>query len=189
MANRNAAFGFNPIGHISGAMIIARPFLIDSNTGTNLFSGDVVKAEAGGNIDASAADDGAIVNGVFAGARYLDGNGKWTWSNFILAANIASYTNVIGHVYTDPGIIYEVQVDGSMAITDINAAANHVVGTGSQITGMSGHQLNATVVTGGSAQFLIMDIVKKPDNAFGANVNMRVKFNEHFYSGAAVNGI
>ena len=71
MANKDAAFGFKPTRHLTGGLIRTEEYAIAANYGSDIFSGQVVEAVAGGGIEAAAAGDTQQA-GVFGGVFYTD---------------------------------------------------------------------------------------------------------------------
>ena len=57
MANKDAAFGFKPVRHLTGGQIRTEEYAIAANHGTSIFSGNVVEAQAAGGIENAAAGD------------------------------------------------------------------------------------------------------------------------------------
>lgn len=182
MANQNAVRGFSPIGLLQGGAIPVRQFGVDSSNGTAIYVGDLVSAENDGKIAVSSADDGVIVLGSVVGIYDSLGNPidspNSTTSTPYLAASTAGYVDVALMV---PGALFQVE-SASAAVTDVFASANHVAGTGSTVTGVSGHYLDSA--TTGAANFIILDKVNEPNNAWGANVDLVVTTAESFFMAA-----
>jgi len=182
MANKDAAFGFKPVRHLSGGEMRTEEYAIAANYGTSIFSGQVVEAVAGGGIEDAAAGDPQQL-GVFGGCFYTDPtSSKPTYKAFYPASTNAS--DIVAYVYADPHIVFEAQHDGTGT-----AAMNHsgfdFVGTGgSTITGQSTSEIDTSTstTTGGFKQ---IGISKDPDNSdtSSANANAYVVFNtdEHVY--------
>ena len=68
MANKDAAFGFRPVRHLTGGEIRANEYTIAANYGTDIFQGQCVKAVTAGGIEAAAA--GNVILGVFGGCFF-----------------------------------------------------------------------------------------------------------------------
>ena len=68
MANKDAAFGFRPVGHLSGGMIRTREYSIAANYGQNIFRGQPVLAVTAGGIERATDTSGTVglIAGVFA---------------------------------------------------------------------------------------------------------------------------
>ena len=85
-------------------------------------------------------------------------------------------------VQDDPDAVFEIQSAGSPAQTDVGLNADIAYTAGSTKTGMSAVELSGTTAAT-TATFRIMGFSSDPDNTTtgSANVNVIVKFNEHFY--------
>jgi hypothetical protein len=190
MANVDAPRGFWPIRSLSGGEIRVSDYLIDSNTAGALAKGDVVEVEATGNIELSAADTGTNAIGIFNGCVYTDADGEVHYSDYIPATK-TSFTKMTAYVYDDPNIVFGVQCDSGTApaATDVGTTANHVAGTSDATRKLSGHELDSSQMAAqGGAQFKVLGLVKRPDNAWGEHCDVEVIFNEHHLK-AAVAGI
>lgn len=170
MANVDNPKGFWPVGHLTGGEIRTNSYLITASQ--TIYKGDLLKVVAGGTVQASAADDGVIVVGV--AAEYKVGNSSGTTSI---------------QVYDDPYIIFGVQADTGTApaAEDVFETANHVAGSGSTTTKLSGHELDASDI-GTGAQLKIIGIIDEPNNSWAEHVDLKVIINEHLYK-AAVAGV
>ena len=171
MANVDFPRGFVPLYHLTGGEIRTKDRVL--TTGQTVYAGDLLKAVAGGTVQAAGAGDGVIVIGVAAG--YVDDS--------------ASAGGKTVPVYQDPKIVFSVQADTGTAPAsiDIFATADHVAGAGNATTGISGHELDASNI-GTGAQLKILDRINRGDNAWGEHVDLEVVINEHILS-AAVAGV
>lgn len=171
MANVDSPKGFWPLRHLCGGEIRTNQYTL--TTGSTAYKGDLLKVVAAGTVEPSAADDGTIVVGV--AAEYVDDSAS------VGGQNIA--------VWDDPYIVFGVQSDSGTATTsaDMFATANHVAGSGSTTTHLSGHELDASDITTGS-QLKIIGLISTPDNAWGEHSKLEVLINEHLYK-AAVAGV
>ncbi len=123
MANKDAAFGFRPTRHLSGGDIRTEEFAIAANYGSNIFTGQVVEAVAGGGVEAAAAGDTQQA-GVFGGVFYTDPTtSKPTWNAYYPASTNAS--DLKASIYLDPNIIFEAQHDetGTAAMTSTSGTS------------------------------------------------------------------
>ena len=110
MANKDAAFGFRPVRHLTGGDIQANEYTIAANLGHDIFHGQCVKAVTAGGIE--RADAGDVILGVFGGCFFTDPTtSKPTFSNKYPASTNAS--DIVALVYDDPRIVFEVQHDGT----------------------------------------------------------------------------
>ena len=91
-------------------------------------------------------------------------------------------SDIVAFVVDDPNAVFEIQSAGSPAQTDVGLNADISYTAGSVKTGMSAVELSGTTAAT-TATFRIMGFSSDPDNSTtgSANVNVIVKFNEHFY--------
>ena len=172
MANKDAAFGFRPVRHLSGGDIQTNEYKIAANLGHNIFQGQCVKAVTGGGIE--RADAGDVILGVFGGCFYTDPTtSKPTFSNFYPASTNAS--DIVANVYDDPRIVFEVQHDGTGTAAMNFGGFDFVGQSGSTLSGRSTQELDTSTVTT-SGQFKQIGISKDPNNSDtgSANVNAYV---------------
>ena len=181
MANKDAAFGFRPVRHLSGGLIRTNEYAIAANLGHSISQGQCVKAVTAGGIE--RADAGDVILGVFAGCFYTDPTtSKPTFSNFYPASTNAS--DIKASVHVDPYIVYEVQHDGTGTAAMNNSAFDFTGVAGSTINGQSTSELD-TSTSGTSGGFKQIGISKDPDNSDTGsdNANAYVVFNtgEHVF--------
>jgi len=181
MANKDAAFGFRPVRHLSGGELRTNEYKIAANYGTAIYQGQAVIAVTAGGIEAAGA--GNVVLGIFAGCFYTDPTtSKPTFSNHYPASTNAS--DIVAQVYDDPRIVFEVQHDGT-GTAAMNFGGFDLVGTGgTTASGRSTQELDTSTVTT-SGQFKQIGISKDPNNSDtgSANANAYVVPNtgEHSY--------
>jgi hypothetical protein len=171
MANIDNPRGFFPVRHLTGGEIRQTSYTLTASQ--TVYQGDLLKVVAAGTVQASAADDGVIVVGVAAEYKVAAASGITKVS-----------------VYDDPYIVFGVQSDTGtdVELTDVFATANHVAGSGSATTKMSGHELDSDDI-GTGAQLKIIGKEDVPGNDWGdAHVDLHVLINEHLYK-AAVAGV
>jgi len=172
MANKDAAFGFRPVRHLTGGLIRTNEYKIAANYGTAIYHGQAVKALAAGGIDVCAA--GEVVLGIFGGCFFTDPTtSKPTFSNYYPASTNAS--DIVAYVYDDPRIVFEVQHDGT-GTAAMNFSGFDLTGTsGSTNTGRSTQELDTSTSTT-SGQFKQVGISKDPNNSdtSAANANAYV---------------
>lgn len=174
MANIDAPIGFFPTRHLTGGEIRVAEYVL--TTGATVYKNDLVKVVAAGTVEAGAADVGVIALGVAAEYK----------------ADTASAGGILVKVYDDPYIVFGVQMDDvgtASTSADVFQTANHVAGSGSTTTFLSGHELDMSDI-GTGAQFKILGLCNTRDanNTWGANADVEVMFNEHLYK-AAVAGV
>jgi hypothetical protein len=182
MANKDAAFGFRPVRHLTGGLIRTNEYAIAANYGTDIFQGQCVIAVTGGTIQAAAA--GNVLLGVFGGCFFTHPTtGKPTFSNHYPASTNAS--DIVAQVYDDPRIVFEVQHDADGGTLANNFAGFDLVGVaGSTITGRSSQELDSSE-NATSGQFKQIGISKDPNNSDvssnNANVYVIPNVAEHSY--------
>ena len=181
MANADRPKGFYPLRHLAGGVIRSNGiYTIASTYGANIFRGDAVKMASDGTLNVAAAGD--TILGVFEGCAYTDSTGAPIFSPYWPTGITA--TDIIAYVYDDPWIAYGIQVDGTIAATEVGTCADIVANAGSTTTGNSGFELNSSTGSG-SAQCKILGIVPDPENSWGANVDVIVIINESFLKATA----
>ena len=189
MANVNKPFGFRPVGK-TGSNYDNQgltQYKISNNYNTNLFQGDAVTLSGGYLAIATA---GNPVVGVFQGCYYVDPtSGKPTWKNYYPGSVNITAGKIMADVIDDPSQLFIVQVDESVAQTDVGKNAD-VVGTGgSTTTGVSTMELDSSTIAKTAALNLkIVGLWDVPGNEFGTNAVVVVKINEHLYGSAGVAG-
>lgn len=174
MANLDRPNGFTPVGHKNGGVIRTSEYKIAYNYATALYSGDAVIL-ASGYVN-TAADDSAAILGVFAGCKYKNDAGEVIFSPYWPGVALSDTAAVItALVYTDPGILFEVQTDTGTASTIANVGVSYDIEkdhSGSTVTGRSGMELDLGDT--GTGQFTVFGIAERPDNAFGTNSKLIV---------------
>jgi len=180
MANKNAPFGAKVVGKLGSAPQVngTTEYAIASGASGNIFSGDLVKMTNAGTILVSAAGDESI--GVFRGCTFTNSSGDTVFSSHYPDGTVSS--DIKAFVIDDPDAVFEIQSAGSPAQTDVGLNADISYTAGSVKTGMSAMELSGTTAAT-TATFRIMGFSSDPDNSTtgSANVNVIVKFNEHFY--------
>lgn len=168
MSATSAPFGFRPVFHPSGLdRAIALANGITSGYSTGILKNQPVALNSSGVLIIATA--GSAFQGVFAGVEYTDASGRRQINNQWPASTAFQAGSCIAYYYSDPQIVYEVQVDATMAQTAIGDQANMSNATaGSTFTGLSAATLSATLA-GSSAvgDFRILDIAPYADNAWG----------------------
>ena len=177
MSTTSQPFGLRPAYSPSG---VVRPTAYAIVTGytSNILQNQPVKIGTAGNIEAAAIGDRLI--GTFQGVEFTDADGRRRVSNKWTASTAA--TNIVAYVTLDPSIVYEIQADGSIAVTDIGKQADFTaISAGSTVTGLSAMMLDtATLTDSGNASLRIIGLAPGPDNAFGDNFTIvQVQIAEH----------
>ncbi len=190
MANVDKPFGLRPLGNLSatGAQKQYGYEIADNQSGA-IYQGDLVTVYDGYLVKFAPATHTAAV-GVFNGCNYIDpSTGKPTWKNYYPGSINITSGKIIADVIDDPSQLFIVQVDESVAQTQVGMNAD-VVGTGgSTTTGVSSMELDSSTIAKTAALNLkIVGLWDVPGNEFGTNAVVVVKINEHLYGSAGVAG-
>ena len=200
MANKDAPFGFRPVGELGSNIQNGGTtrYQIADNQANAFYKGDLVfigdgtvtdqvgTAVAKGYIGASAASNVMSI-GVFNGCFVTKHptTGKPYWSNYYPGSiNVASGEKIYGFVYDDPNKLYEVQANGTLADpTSIGSNADMAYTAGSTVNGQSKEELGTLIGSGATGQFVIVGLSTDPDNsdASADNANWIVRLNEGRY--------
>jgi hypothetical protein len=177
MSSTSQPFGLRPAYSPSG---VIRPtaYTIASAYGANLLQNQPVKIGADGTLQAAAIGDRFI--GSFQGVEFTDSDGRRRVSNKWTASTVAS--DIVAYATLDPSIVFEIQANGSIAITDIGSQADvTTITAGSTVTGLSAVMLNtATLTDSANAMLRIINIAPGPDNAAGDSFTVvQVQVSEH----------
>jgi len=177
MSTTSQPFGLRPAFSPSG---VVRPTAYSILTGyaVNILQSQPVKIGTNGTIQAAAIGDRFI--GTFQGVEFTDSDSRRRVSNK-WTASIAA-TDIVAYVTLDPSIVYEIQANGSIAVTDIGKQADYTAITaGSTTTGLSALMLDtATLTDSGNAQLRIIGLSPAPDNDFGDSFTIvQVQVSEH----------
>ena len=191
MANRDSPCGFRPAQGV-GAPHVYWLFPVDSSSSTATYLGDVMGLNAAGSVRPAAADIGVAAAGVCVAV--YDSNkctcgaaGSSVATNY-LTGSVAGYALV---ALALPGAVFigQGQTGYSPAAADIGQTTNHVAGTGSTTTGLSGHELNFNDL-GTGLQFRIIGKVEIRGNDWAsANTDIYVVFNESAFGCSAAAGV
>jgi hypothetical protein len=190
MANVDKPFGLRPLGNLSatGSQKQYGYEIADNQSGA-IYQGDLVTVYDGYLVKFAPATHTAAV-GVFNGCNYIDpSSGKPTWKNYYPGSVNITAGKIQADVIDDPSQLFIIQVDESVAQTDVGKNAD-VVGTGgSTTTGVSSMELDSSTIAKTAALNLkIVGLWDVPGNEFGTNAVVVVKINEHLYGSAGVAG-
>ena len=180
-----AAYGFQPLRHLSGGEIRTSEYTIAIDYSTEIFSGDPVKFVAAGTIEVAAASN--VILGVFQGVSYKKSDGEVVFSKYWPGA-VSGATDVVALVIDDPMVTYKVHDDAVsdfLTAADLGTSGNHVAGSGSTATGLSGYMLDTSDCSAAQAGWKVVRKLALPDNdygsAAGSQVQMEVALNESFF--------
>ena len=189
MANVVEKFGLRPYRKLDGTPLVGAQnrYTIAADYGTSIYQGDLVVPVTGGNIERHTANNSTAVVGVFNGCFYTDPTTKKpTFSNYYPASTNAS--DITAFVVDDPDAVFLMDADAAFVRADIFQNYSVTNATGNTDTGISEVQLDVSV-SGTNASFIIqaIDISQDANDATGANRNVLVRINKHFYrSGTGV---
>jgi len=195
MANLDAPNGATPSYHLMGGTVRYNgKYTIASALAENLFLQDFVVLAAtlnNTNIEIAAVAEDLL--GTFGGANYVDSNGDVRWVKQWVSGTVTEGSvDAEAHVYTDPHIVYTVQVNGTLsgleAIGELGEIDVSVAGNAA--TGISGHQMSATTAVT-AAQLRILRGAPQPDGIFVsdltlANPRVEIQISEHAQIAAVV---
>ena len=186
MANKDAAFGLQPVKMIGGSPYsggVSR-YRIAANYGTAIFQGDMVMQVTGGTVEIHADGGTVPIVGVFNGCQYTDPTtGEQVYSNYYPASTNTS--DIIAFIIDDPNVVFEVQADAAFPVADLFGNFDIVyTSAGSTKTGISGAELKvADGGTGTTLSVKAIDISEDPDNddVASANTNVYVVIQNHIF--------
>ena len=191
MANKDAAFGFRPIGKVGQNRDSQglSEYNIAASTTSAIYQNDLVAFADTGYIVVSQGTTSAphllgSLNGVF----YTDAStSKPTWANHLEASNSAS--DIVGFVSDDPYERFEVQSSTTLAIEDIGLNAPIATyAAGSSANYVSKQEVNTgSMDTTNTLPIRVIGVAKDIENSelsnvttYAANVNVVCKINTHF---------
>ena len=186
MSNVNAPAGLVPRYHLGGRSYVGTgtPCIIPSSDSGSYFVGDPVVLVVGSNTAATGAMNIGAAQGAAGQAigtlPYVGistaGDTHPIYGVIVrVAANAAANygtpiyrhasTTTVVYVETDPSVIYELQVNGTLASTSVNKTANLDSSvSGSTNTGLSGWQMNSSTGTTYTFQLLVVGVTSDPNN-------------------------
>ena len=165
MANRDNPHGLHSLGRtMGGGMPYVEQLSKAVGYGTAIFIGDAVNRVSGGSIEASATP----------GTTYYSG----------VALNYGALSTATDHlVITSPAALYEAQdnaVSAGVTAAQLGLNANLVLGAGSAVTQISGHEINETGIdVTNTLDVHLLRLYDAPDNAHGVNARIEIVFNKH----------
>jgi hypothetical protein len=175
MSASSAPFGLRPDYSPSG---VVRPTAYTCLTGyaSNIFQNQPVKIGTNGTLEAAAVGNRFI--GTFQGVEFTDTDGRRRVSNKWTASTSA--TDIVAYATLDPSIVYEIQADATLAVTDIGSQYDFTTITaGNSTTGLSAMMLGVST-TAANASMRLIGLTPGPDNAFGdAFPIVQVQISEH----------
>lgn len=175
MSASSTPFGLRPDYSPSG---VVRPTAYTCLTGyaSNIFQNQPVRIATNGTLEAAAV--GSRFIGTFQGVEFTDTDGRRRVSNKWTASTSA--TDIVAYATLDPSIVYEIQADATLAVTDIGSQYDFTTITaGNTTTGLSAMMLGVST-TAANASMRLIGLTPGPDNAFGdAFPIVQVQISEH----------
>lgn len=149
MAN-TALPGFEPYRVLGGGSIAYTRARVLTNNTTAIFQNDAVVVASGGDYVVQSTGT-TFTSNVSRGAVYTDATGVRVERKFLPAATLYTSSGVAPdnasyiYIVDDPlRVQFRASVDAAIALTDLNLNFAVTLGTGSTVTGLSGHKLTAT---------------------------------------------
>lgn len=178
MSATSAPFGLRPAYSPSG---VVRPtaMTIASGYATTIYLNQPVKivpsSTGEGTIAAAAVGDRFI--GTFQGVEWTDSGGRRRVDNRWTASTTG--TDIIAYVTVDPSIVYEIQSNAALAVTDIGKQFDFTAASGSAVVGLSTQMLDVASAAA-NASLRLLNITPGPHNAWGDTyVIAQVQISEH----------
>lgn len=176
MPSTSAAFGLRPSYHGRGGLIRPVARSIASAYASNILQNQPIKIGTDGYVQAAAIGDRFV--GSFQGVEYTDSDGRRRVSNKWLANTVA--TDIVAYITEDPGIIYEIQTNATVAVGDIGKEYDFTTITaGSTTTGLSALMLDVSS-SAANASLQLLNVAPYAGNAFDDTyVIVQVRISEH----------
>ena len=175
MSATSAPFGLRAVYSPSG---VVRPqaMTILTTYAANILQNQPVKIGTNGTVEAAAIGDRFI--GTFSGVEFTDTDGRRRVSNKWTASTSA--TDIIAYVTLDPTMVYEIQSNAALAVSNIGEQFDYTsISAGSTTTGLSQLMLDVASSTT-NASLRLIGITPGPDNNFGDTyVIAQVQISEH----------
>ena len=182
MRSSATPYGARPVGTLSASGSFTgkvRHYGIASGYGTDIFYGDFVKLVAAGTVEKDTGTTTLTPVGIFLGVSYTDPNtSQKTFAQYYPASTAAS--DIQAYVLDDPNVLFEMQADGSAAVTNIgnNVAVVQTAGSTSIGTSKNAIDISTAATTTATLPVRIVDISPKSDNAAGDSfTDLVAKFN------------
>jgi len=174
MSATSSPFGLRPVYSPSGTV---RPEAMSILTGyaTGILQYQPVKIHTDGTVQAAAVGDRFI--GTFMGVGRTDTDGRRRVSNKWTASTAG--TDIVAYVTLDPTIVYEIQSNAALAVSNIGEQYDFSAASGSTVTGLSSQMLDVAS-TAANASMRLIGITPGANNAWGDTyVIAQVQISEH----------
>ncbi len=160
MANVQSAFGFRPIGYLSGGapdyQLATRA--IQSTYATKIFFGDPVLKSGAYIVQAATATNTTIIEGIFQGCTYVPAGGVQTWLPYWPGAAAVDAT---AYIINAPNAMFlAAALNTAISSANIGEGILFNLGTGSTVGGgFSGATIDqSTLTTNNNAGFQIVSL-------------------------------
>lgn len=175
MSSTASAFGLQPAYHPSGT-IRQEAGVIVTGYGTSIKQFAPVRIATDGSLEIAAVGTRAL--GSFMGVEYTDSTGRRVVSNQWTASTAA--TEIVAYYTRDPAIVYRIQSDAALVLTDMGKQYDWNTATdGNTTTGLSAVTLDVAS-SGANAGLRVIGICPDQDNAWNDTyVNVFVEISEH----------
>ena len=182
MANTDSAFGLRPVGGLTGGPFSGRvsKYYVPSSDSTAIYLGGLVKpagsGDAGGIMSVTGnVSTGDAVIGVVVGVEPVT-----RASTVYREASSERYV----FVADDPNTLFEVQEDGTSAVTAVGNTADLTgLTSGSTVTGRSSIEISTASATSsgdGTEDVIMLGVVQRGDVEVGEFSKWIVRLNNHF---------
>ena len=185
MANRDAPNGFAPVAMLDGSEVPVRRFPLLS-THRRAGIGDLAIIVSSGNLDImtdpTSAPEGILgaVVAIYDSSGVHVGSPNSSVGTKYITASAGGYVDIALAV---PNAVFRCQTSGSASETDRFASADtDSITQCDTTTGLSLMELSGTQSTG-AANWLVLDKVDEPGNAWGTNVQLLVLPCESYFVG------
>lgn len=190
MSSTSAPFGLRPAFHPSGLdRAVALADGIVSAYSSDILKGQPVLLTSAGQLNPATTGD--AFQGAFAGVEWTDTTGRRRISNYWPANTAYTAGSCIAYYYSDPNIVYEIQVDGTATQAAVGEQYDLTNTTaGSNVTGLSQCTLGTSAAgTSANKQMRVINLAPYADNAWGDTyVIVQAQISKHQYV-AAINAI
>ncbi len=181
MSSTSKPFGCQP-AYSNNGNIAARPYSIASTYGTNILKYSPVKLDTDGTLLVAAAGDVDII-GIFAGVTWIDAQGVPHSSDMWTAGTVTTTNSspFYAWVWDDPTMVFNIQADGSVALSTGGQVDFSNTTAGSATTGLSACTASASsLTTSGQNQLRIVGVGTQVGNAWGdAYTILQVQIAQH----------
>lgn len=179
MSAAAAPYGMVPVENY-GAAYNTQGFdtftILDGYT-TSIFFGDVVKLASDGTIQKDTGTSTLAPFGIFLGCRYVNPTLGYVLDAQCWPASLSTSNTVYAKILTNPWGLFQIQANGSVALTDLGSNAAIVQTAGSLTIGKSRNALGA-IATTDTLPLKIVGFLQSPTNAPGdAFTDVLVTFN------------